>query len=177
MYNAKEMYKAAQVKDFFIRKGVSPLKLQKLLFYAQVWYFAKYEEKLFSEDIEAWVLGPVVPSVWQSLRFIRRGDIIPQRKISGDSILDEKTTEHLEEIWRVYGKYSGVQLVDITHAENLWLNARAGLPDHINCNNIIHIDRNIFEDFHLDMFGKIPHTRINMPGYGKITGIVGEEIF
>ena len=42
---------------------VSNLKLQKLLYYVQGFHLAVFGEPLFEEEIEAWMYGPVVPSV------------------------------------------------------------------------------------------------------------------
>jgi uncharacterized phage-associated protein len=47
---------------------ISPLKLQKLLYYCQGFNLGAYNHPLFKEDIEAWEHGPVVVSVWRSYR-------------------------------------------------------------------------------------------------------------
>ncbi len=39
---------------------ISNLKLQKLLYYAQGFHLALYDEPLFPEAIEAWTHGPVL---------------------------------------------------------------------------------------------------------------------
>lgn len=39
------------IASFFVKKGVSPLQLQKLLYYAQVWFFVKHGNRLFFSDI------------------------------------------------------------------------------------------------------------------------------
>lgn len=44
---------------------ITPLKLQKLLYYAQAWSLVFRGKALFYEDIEAWVHGPVIPLVYQ----------------------------------------------------------------------------------------------------------------
>ena len=47
---------------------ISPLKLQKLLYYCQGIHLAAYDCPLFDEDIEAWEHGPVVVSIWYKYR-------------------------------------------------------------------------------------------------------------
>ena len=44
---------------------VSPLKLQKLLYYAQAWsmVFFGRQRQLFSDVPQAWVNGPVYPTI------------------------------------------------------------------------------------------------------------------
>ena len=53
-----------------LQKGLSlsPLKLQKLLYYEQAWsmVFFGREQTLFAEAPQAWVNGPVYPSVYQA---------------------------------------------------------------------------------------------------------------
>lgn len=53
--------------------SITPLKLQKLIYYAQAWSLALPERAypLFDEDMQAWAHGPVVESV--SLSISTRG--------------------------------------------------------------------------------------------------------
>jgi uncharacterized phage-associated protein len=44
---------------------ISNLKLQKLVYYAQGFHLALYDELLFEETIEAWTHGPVIPEMKQ----------------------------------------------------------------------------------------------------------------
>jgi uncharacterized phage-associated protein len=44
---------------------LSNLKLQKLVYYAQAWHLALEESPLFEEDFEAWIHGPVLPTLYQ----------------------------------------------------------------------------------------------------------------
>ena len=61
---------AKAVADAFLhistenRSGITNLKLQKLIYYAQAWFLALHDEALFDDPIEAWVHGPVVPEVF-----------------------------------------------------------------------------------------------------------------
>ncbi|OQY42717.1 MAG: hypothetical protein B6240_13665 [Desulfobacteraceae bacterium 4572_87] len=45
---------------------ISNLKLQKLVYYAQGFYLALYDEPLFNEPIEAWTHGPVIRELYRS---------------------------------------------------------------------------------------------------------------
>src|SRR5271163_1555007 len=44
------------------------LRLQKLLYYAQGWYLGIFGRALFTNRIEAWRHGPVVPDVYKELK-------------------------------------------------------------------------------------------------------------
>ena len=118
-------YTALEVASFFIKKGVSPLKLQKLLYFSQSWYYAKTGRTLFPEMIQAWIYGPVVYSVWDNFRFMKRSSVIPAfRAVDKDISLVEG---HLAEVWEAYGHLTGSELVDLTHQEPAWLESRKGL--------------------------------------------------
>lgn len=58
---AKHFIRFANEEGSFI----SNLKLQKLVYYAQAWHLAIHGTPLFEEDFEAWVHGPVIPSLYQ----------------------------------------------------------------------------------------------------------------
>lgn len=70
---AKHILGACKAKQDFITN----LKLQKLLYYSQAWHLAIYDEPLFQDRIEAWVHGPVVPSVFREYRSFRWSPIWP----------------------------------------------------------------------------------------------------
>ena len=112
---------------------VTNLKLQKLLYYAQAWHLVFYNAALFDEQIEAWVHGPVVPSVFRTYRY-HRWNILARSQTSKSV---ERTATHLEEIWRVYGKFEAWQLERLTHDEKPWQQARAGLPSDVASHNVI----------------------------------------
>eukprot|EP00038_Savillea_parva_P031532 m.87622 g.87622 ORF g.87622 m.87622 type:complete len:517 (-) comp9712_c0_seq1:112-1662(-) len=48
---------------------LTPLKLQKLIFFAHGVASAIFDTRLINEEIEGWPHGPVVPSVWKSLGY------------------------------------------------------------------------------------------------------------
>ncbi|MGA8142178.1 MAG: type II toxin-antitoxin system antitoxin SocA domain-containing protein, partial [Desulfobaccales bacterium] len=47
---------------------ISNLKLQKLVYYAQGFHLVFYDTPLFSERIEAWTYGPVVPDLYHEYK-------------------------------------------------------------------------------------------------------------
>lgn len=108
------------------KSPISNLKLQKLLYYSQAWYLAFFKKPLFDEEIEAWVHGPVVPTVFSRYR-VCRWNPIP----AGDTIgVPDQVRGHIEEVWKAYGRFSAYELERLTHSENPWKDAREGLaPD------------------------------------------------
>jgi uncharacterized phage-associated protein len=134
------------VADFFLNRveteqgsSITHLKLQKICYYAQAWYLALENKKLFENRFEAWVHGPVNPELfqkykdwsWQNIKVITAFD---------DSIFNRDEINHLEEVWEIYGKYDGKFLEEVTHQEDPWKNAREGFDPSERCNVEIGID-------------------------------------
>lgn len=151
---------ANDVAPFFVKKGVSPLKLQKLLYYSQVWYIKKFGTILFIDPIRAWIYGPVVAPIWGKFKIVRRNDIIApvNHFYPCPTILPFQITNHLEDVWNSYGHLSGAELVDLTHSERPWKNSRAGLLDNQPSDNIIELNNTTLDDYQLDRFNNIPYV-------------------
>ncbi|EIX4507253.1 DUF4065 domain-containing protein [Escherichia coli] len=141
------------VADFFIwfahEHGdvITPLKLQKLVFYADAWYMALNDgSELIGDQFEAWIHGPVVRDLYA--RFAdykwRAIDEMTEKPDIPDSVVS-----HLEEVYGVFGGYTAYQLEQLTHQEKPWKEARKGIPDGVPCKNLI--DKKVTEDFYRAM--------------------------
>jgi uncharacterized phage-associated protein len=104
---------------------ISPLKLQKLVYYAQAWSMVLRGEALFPDPIEAWMHGPVVRTLWELYKDYKHRDIPQPTEPCPEFTSDE--LEVLEEVWSAYGELSARQLEHLTHSEEPWLEARRGL--------------------------------------------------
>lgn len=106
---------------------ITSMKLQKLCYYAQAWSLVFDSKPLFNERIEAWANGPVCPTLYEAHRgrFEVSADLLADKKIGIDFTEEEKET--LAEVVRFYGNKSPYWLSELTHAEDPWKNARAGL--------------------------------------------------
>lgn len=151
----KANYRALDISSFFIKKGVSPLKLQKLLYYSQLWFFIKNDKMLFNDRIQAWIYGPVVYDVWAKFKFMKRSSIIPDhRAVSLD--IDDLTLNHLNDVWKSYGHLNGSDLVDLTHNDLPWKNSRKGLLSNQPSDNDVLINKHTTVNFSLDSHNRIP---------------------
>ncbi|TMQ18353.1 MAG: DUF4065 domain-containing protein [Deltaproteobacteria bacterium] len=105
------------------RQGrITTLKLQKLVYYAQVWAIAK-GEPLFSDAIKAWAQGPVVPVLYhehKGLRTISAPDLASR----GPGLTDEDKV-HIDDVLAYYGDLPASYLSKLTHFERPWRDARA----------------------------------------------------
>jgi len=98
---------------------ISNLKLQKLVYYAQGFSLALLHEPLFNEQIEAWMHGPVVPSLYR--RFSQFGSQnIPPPPNFDDSVFNRNQRRLLDDVFSVYGQYSAWKLRQLTHEEDPW---------------------------------------------------------
>lgn len=101
--------------------GISNLKLQKLVYYAQGFYSAIFDKPLFSNDISAWSHGPVVSDLYH--RYKQYGsNRIPEPQDYDRSSLTKEEFELVEEVFDVFGQYSAWKLRNMTHEESPWLN-------------------------------------------------------
>ena len=104
---------------------VTNLRLQKLLYYAQGWSLALRGRALFDDPIEAWDLGPVVPSVYHRYRRFR-GRAINDGDTDTRPLVDRETFGFVERIWHTHRRHSASALVDMTHRESPWADTDRG---------------------------------------------------
>ena len=133
------MLSCFDVADFFIQKAnktgsfISNLKLQKLVYYAQAWHLGIHGTPLFDEDFEAWIHGPVIPSLYQEYKIFRWEPI----KKEVTTVPPKEFIEFLEEVSEEYFSCDAYELEQMTHAEDPWLIARKGIAADIPSNKII----------------------------------------
>ncbi len=117
-------------------ESVTPMKLQKLVFYAYGWCLAIKGDPLFEEGIQAWKYGPVVPSVYHAFKMYgndaittRATDLsydaeagmirinpVQLQSLPGKEDEVGFVRQLIKRVWEVYGKYTGIQLSNATHA-------------------------------------------------------------
>lgn len=128
---------------------VTPLALQKILYYIQAVYMVFFDRPLFEENCAAWQHGPVYENIYFLFRDFKYNPIDDNRFVlfTGKAkklSVDEKKVMDL--IIASFGKYSGKVLEKITHSEEPWLNAREGYGIHEPSNIMMEKD-NIKEYF------------------------------
>ena len=117
------MYSALDIAKFFITSdedGVTNLKLQKLLYYAQGSFIVAYDRVLFRESIEAWPYGPVVSEVYNVYKKYG-SEVIPEGdRFTGylDMLKEEKSM--LSQVQDLYGGYTTWKLSEMSHEDEAW---------------------------------------------------------
>lgn len=110
-------------------ESITNLKLQKLLYYAQGFYLAFYDTRLFNDEIEAWAHGPVVPSIYHDYKDNKYNEIT--KKYNPVEInLSNQEKELIEEVWDIFKAYDGKELEKLTHSEDPWKDTRGTLPEY-----------------------------------------------
>ena len=109
-------------------KALTPMKLQKLVYFAHGWNLALFEEPLIDEPIQAWKFGPVVPSLYQEFKHAGNSAIVTKATnfnfkdfevVTPDvPESDERTRALLDRVWNSYGKLSAIDLSNLTHLPN-----------------------------------------------------------
>lgn len=119
---------------------VTPLALQKLLYFMQGMYLALYDIPLFDEDCYAWVHGPVYDNVYNLFKEFKYNPIDDNRFIIVKNRFVELSKQEKEVILLVldsFGNYSGKILENITHKEVPWIDSRKGYSPLEPSNSII----------------------------------------
>lgn len=123
------------VANYFISKDfdITPLALQKLLYFSQGFYYALRKKFLFIEDCEAWVHGPVYPQIYSKYSFFGYKPI----NIKCSYILSEEITSLLDGVLKAFACYNGKILEKFTHSETPWNQARIGKKDDETSSEVI----------------------------------------
>lgn len=118
--------------------AITNLKLQKMLYYVQAWYLANHNEPLFSEDFEAWIHGPVIPSLYHQYKVFGGSPIESDLKeVDLKNNIDSEKLNFIKEVIEVYMPYGGYKLELMTHNEQPWIEARGQLEPDQHCSEII----------------------------------------
>ena len=122
---------------------VTPLMLQKLLYYVQGFCLALKGEEMFEDDCKAWQHGPVYKDVYNLFRDFKYNPIDDPRFAILDNMdkdLSEEEKQLIDLVVNTFGVYSGKTLEKITHKEEPWLDAREGYTENMKSDEPISED-------------------------------------
>src|ERR1051326_712020 len=139
---------SSTVADYFLELGrresvpVTPLKLQKLVYFAHGWYMGFTGEPLVNETIQAWEFGPVIPSLYHEFKEFKNSPItrltryFRQQDLTSPEIMASKSL--LDRIWSIYSRYTAAQLSALSHEPNgPWHQTVRQMPDgHVRIRNM-----------------------------------------
>jgi uncharacterized phage-associated protein len=105
--------------------SLTHMAVHKVIYYAHGWYLAKHGKPLVKQEFEAWKDGPVLRSVWESLREsgskpvtcrAQRFDPVRQTREVVSPDIDEDARRFLSNILAAYGHLHAFELSEMTHA-------------------------------------------------------------
>jgi uncharacterized phage-associated protein len=124
------------IKIYGYELSITPLKLQKLLYYSQAYHLVLLEaKKLFDNVIQAWDYGPVVPEIYH--KYSSQPTTVLTLDASVDIDLKQESIEIVDEVINAYGQFSATRLIELTHREAPWKEAYArGRNSEIDTNRM-----------------------------------------
>lgn len=111
---ANEFIRIAQEQE----RWLTNMQLQKLVFIANGYHLAIYDEPLYYHNSHAWQYGPVIPKLYKSLQkygasfvqdYLEANDSVPE---------DSREARVIKAVFDNYGHYTGGQLSVLTHQQN-----------------------------------------------------------
>lgn len=121
-------------KLMLCHESMTQRKLQKLCYYAYVWYLVKYSRKITEVQFAAWTHGPVSLDLYHE--YSKYGwDKVPQYYGFLDINID--LIPFCDEIYDIYGKYSEEELEELSKKEAPWNIVRDGLKPYDSSNRIL----------------------------------------
>lgn len=129
---------------------VTNKKLQKILYYTKAWGLVYFDDGVVDDDFEAWVHGPVCPTVYKEYKTFGYNPIkLDYKGLSSSQFInnfkqqkiktkeDENKIAMIDAVFNKYGNLSSLQLELLTHSEYPWIDAREGLSPIDTGNRII----------------------------------------
>ncbi len=112
-------------------KTITPLKMQKLVYFAHGWHLALFGKPLMMEPIQAWRFGPVIGSLYRLFRefgsepITQRARVVSQDGYIPALLANEGTQDEVSRaravigrVWKEYGRFTASQLTTLTHSED-----------------------------------------------------------
>lgn len=136
-------YKALDIANKLLSKAadvcggdlMSNMKLQKMLYYEQGYHLAAFGTPLFDENVEAWMYGPVVPSVYEHFKDYGAGGILPEAEEPIQ--LNEEEEYMFNDVFDAYIDFSAYGLMRKTHEEEPWRRTTTGMGNVISHDKMI----------------------------------------
>ena len=122
------MYDALDVAEYVIfyedrrSRPVSNLRLQKLLYFVQAQFWATRNHACFSDSMEAWKLGPVIPSVYRKYKFYGSLDF-PRKLVTSVKVICARDQDLINTALEKCSHYTTSTLITLTHGQTPWIEA------------------------------------------------------
>ncbi|MDV3199196.1 MAG: DUF4065 domain-containing protein [Sweet potato little leaf phytoplasma] len=115
------------IAQFFVNKDekINKMKIQALLYYAQGYSLAKYNQVLFEEPLEAWPYGPLISAVYAETlcqEIQPHFQFFDFRSRMSNAAFTPEQKEILAQVFIAFGNLSVTQLQEQIKQEEPWRN-------------------------------------------------------
>ena len=118
---------AAKALGTYSNWSISNLKMQKMLYFAHMFFLGRTTKYLIDEEFEAWDYGPVLPSLYKQVKFFGADNIIDifqdddSFPLTPEELALKPEYQILKEVADLLAHRPAGQLVSITHRqEGAW---------------------------------------------------------
>jgi uncharacterized phage-associated protein len=143
---------ANDIAEWFVRYSadelgapVDPMSLEKLIYYAQAFHLMLKDQPLFRDEIQAWRLGPVIPSIHEKYPGYGSVPIVLSVEDAVASSGSEIET-FLSEVVGFFCRHTAINLSRATHLENPWIDASEARDNTISQASLKAFYRALTED-------------------------------
>ncbi|MCT4662293.1 MAG: DUF4065 domain-containing protein [Tissierellales bacterium] len=134
---------------------ITPLALQKLLYFSQAFHKVFVGTFMFDEDCEAWVHGPVYRDIYFKYKDYGYNPIEDDKNRFDCFDLSEVEREVIDAVINNFGCYSGKILESMTHIESPWKETRIDIGEDEASSRVILKDiieryfRQVYEKYNM----------------------------
>ena len=137
-----EQNKIFRVSEYIIKKLnkvlFSRLQLMKLLYYVQGFNKSINGVFMFNDDCQAWQYGPVYPNVRDKFSDLEIDSSVYLDEIDINKLdLEDDEKAIIDGVLAAFERFKNNELINMTHNETPWKNARVGIPEGSRSENII----------------------------------------
>ena len=142
---ANSIIKLAKTRNI---TDLTPMKLQRLMYFAQFWYVKKFNKFLINDWFSRWESGPVIPSIYHQLKYRSSNPVnnyIWLLSANNEAIVymmdnNPNAWDFLNEVLDAYGHLDGVSLSARTQqGDSAWARGEIGTaitkPDFLGAEN------------------------------------------
>jgi uncharacterized phage-associated protein len=125
-YSAASIANAFLSRAFRDKRAITPMKMQKLLYFAHGYKLAQCDRPLVDEAFEAWKFGPVLPSLYHECKrygnrpinnYLHDFDYRREARTPAALPDGQKANEIIDFVWETYGPETAESLSDWTHVK------------------------------------------------------------
>lgn len=95
--------------------SVTPLKVQKLLYFCHAWMLGIHHRPLIKQNFKAWEFGPIVPVLFHALKHYGARPVQSEISAFGIPDYDDDQTDIVNQVLDKYGELSAARLMLLSH--------------------------------------------------------------